>query len=45
MSVDGYMPHRFPANAPDEVIAWACAECGKWCSEGKENGDCPIDWR
>lgn len=25
--------HRFPPDAPPEVLAWRCVDCGEWIQE------------
>ena len=43
---DGYLPHRFPEDAPAEVIAWKCQACGEVIREMYgPTTTCPVDWR
>lgn len=41
-------PHKWPGAPPDddsEVIAWKCAACGEWVSDGGPKTPCAVDWR
>lgn len=43
---NGPVPHQFPTDAPDEVLAWKCQNCGEWQDEGKSGTDCSApEWR
>lgn len=47
MVSDGHRPHRYPKDAPDDVLAWACAACGEVIPEygPLKSTECPVDWR
>lgn len=44
---DDSMPHKFPKDAPGDVLAWICQACGEGVSEfgNKKKTKCKIDWR
>ena len=43
---DGYLPHRYPKEAPAEVIAWKCQACGDVIREMYgPTTTCTVDWR